>query len=354
MFEQMQKRLSKTGLPPGALVYVGRGQEFAPRLELVSYSAQGLAERRLEPGDLAGLALPQDQVHWLRVVGLHDPELVRAVGDRFGLHPLILEDVLNTTQRPKFHESGDVLSVVGKDIEYESETGGVVSEQVCLSWADGALVSFQEGEHAAWDVVLERLRGGRGKLRGGGYGLLMAALLDGLVDGCLEALGHISMQAEDLEDRVMLRQSQDLLYEIYALRREAIFLRETLWPFREAIGRLAREFGEDAGEHAAAVLKDVYDHAAQAVDASRSLAEVAGGMLQLAISLAGMRMNSIMKLLTLVSTIFIPLTFIVGVYGMNFRYMPELEWRYGYFISLAAMAVLGMGMAVWFVRKKWL
>ena len=352
MFEQMQKRLSKTGLPPGALVYVGRDREFAPRLELVSYAAQGLAERRLEPADLAGLALPPDQVHWLRVVGLHEPELVRAVGDRFGLHPLILEDVLNTTQRPKFHESGDVLSVVGKDIEYDAESGGVVSEQVCLSWADGVLVSFQEGEHAAWDVVLERLRSGRGKLRQGGYALLVAALLDGMVDGCLEALAHIGMQAEDLEDRVMLRQSQDLLYEIYALRREAIFLREALWPFREAIGRMAREIGDD--EHAVAVLKDVYDHAAQAVDAARSLAEVAGGMLQLAISLAGMRMNSIMKVLTLVSTIFIPLTFIAGVYGMNFRVMPELDWEYGYFVALTAMVALGLGMAIWFVRKKWL
>jgi magnesium transporter len=354
MFEQMKKRMKKTGAPPGTLVYVGRTREFTPHVELVSYSADGLAERRLLPADLAGLVLPADQVHWVRVVGLHDPELVRAVGERFRLHPLFLEDVLNTAQRPKFHESGDVLSVVAKDVEYEADADAVSSEQVCLSWASEALVSFQEGEHAAWDVVRERLRTGRGKLRQGGYGSLMAALLDGLVDGCLEALGRISMQAEALEDRVVERQSQDLLYEIYALRREAIFLRETLWPFREAVGRLAREFGEEVEEHAAAVLRDVYDHAAQAVDASRSLAEVAGGMLQLAISLAGMRMNSIMKLLTLVTSIFIPLTFIAGVYGMNFKFMPELEWEYGYFATLGAMLVLGAGMAVWFVRKKWL
>lgn len=354
MYDSMQKRLSKTGSPPGTLVYVGGGRQFASRLELVSYGPDGLTERRLLAADLPGLDLPGGQIHWLRVVGLHDPELVKAVGERFGLHSLLLEDVLNTAQRPKYHESGDVLSVLGKDVEYEAEAGGVVSDQVCLSWASGVLVSFQEGERAAWDVVRERLRGGRGKLRAGGLGLLMAALLDGLVDGCLEALGHISMQAEDLEDRVMERQSQDLLYEIYALRREAIFLRETLWPFREAIGRLAREFGEDADDHAAAVLRDVYEHSAQAVDASRSLAEVAGGMLQLAISLAGMRMNAIMKVLTLVSTIFIPLTFIAGVYGMNFRVMPELEWEYGYFVILAGMAALGVGMAVWFVRKRWL
>jgi magnesium transporter len=354
MFEQMQKRLSKTGAPPGALIYVGRAKSFAPHLELVSYSAQGLTERRLPPAELPGLDLAGEGVHWVRVVGLHDPELVRAVGERFKLHALFLEDVLNTAQRPKFHESGDVLSVVAKDVEYEADSDTVTSEQVCLSWASEALVSFQEGEHAAWDVVRERLRGGRGKLRQGGYGSLMAALLDGLVDGCLEALGRISMQAEALEDRVMARQSENLLYDIYALRREAIFLRETLWPFREAVGRLAKEFGEEVEEHAAAVLRDVYDHAAQAVDAARSLAEVAGGMLQLSISLAGMRMNSIMKLLTLVTSIFIPLTFIAGIYGMNFRHMPELEWEYGYFATLAGMAALGAGMAVWFVRKRWL
>lgn len=354
MFEQMQKRLSKTGAPPGALMYVGRAKSFAPHLELVSYSAQGLAERRLLPAELPGLDLSAPGVHWVRVVGLHDPEMVRAVGERFNLHALFLEDVLNTAQRPKFHESGDVLSVVAKDVEYEPDSDAVVSEQVCLSWASEALVSFQEGEHAAWDVVRERLRGGRGRLRQGGYGSLMAALLDGLVDGCLEALGRISMQAEALEDRVMARQSKDLLYDIYALRREAIFLRETLWPFHEAVGRLAKEFGEEVEEHASAVLRDVYDHAAQAVDASRSLAEVAGGMLQLSISLAGMRMNSIMKLLTLVTSIFLPLTFIAGIYGMNFRNMPELDWEYGYFATLAGMAALGAGMAVWFVRKKWL
>ena len=354
MFEQMQRRLSKTGSPPGTLVYVGRAPEFTPHVELVSYSAAGITERRLLPSDLAGLSLPGDAVHWVRVVGLHDPELVRAVGERFKLHPLFLEDVLNTAQRPKFHESGDVLSVVAKDVEYEADADAVTSEQVCLSWASEALVSFQEGEHAAWDVVRERLRAGRGKLRQNGYGTLMAALLDGLVDGCLEALGRISMQAEALEDQVMVRQSQDLLYDIYALRREAIFLRETLWPFREAVGRLAKEFGEEVEEHASAVLHDVYDHAAQAVDASRSLAEVAGGMLQLAISLAGMRMNSIMKLLTLVTSIFIPLTFIAGVYGMNFKFMPELDWEYGYFGVLVVMLILGVAMSVWFVRKKWL
>lgn len=354
MFEQMKKRLRKTGAPPGTLVYVGRPKEFEPHAVLVSISPSGLFERRLMAADLAGLELPADRVNWVRVVGLHDPDLVRAVGERFKLHPLFMEDVLNTAQRPKFHESGDVLSVVAKDVEYEADADAVVSEQVCLSWASEALVSFQEGEHAAWDVVRERLRTGRGRLRQGGYGSLMAALLDGLVDGCLEALGRISVQAEALEDQVMEGQSQELLYDIYALRREAIFLRETLWPFREAVGRLAREFGDEVEEHAAAVLRDVYDHAAQAVDAARSLAEVAGGMLQLAISLAGMRMNSIMKLLTLITTIFIPLTFIAGVYGMNFRHMPELDWEYGYFATLGAMFALGAGMAVWFVRKKWL
>lgn len=354
MFDLLKNRLNKTGQPPGTLIYVGRVREFAPFAELVSYSAQGLEARRLDPAGIGSLELPGGAVHWVRVVGIHDPELVRAVGERFGLHALFLEDVLNTTQRPKFHESGEVLSVVAKDIEYLAGEDAVSSEQVCLSWASEALVSFQEGETAAWDVVRERLRSGRGRLRQEGYGSLMAALLDGLVDGCLEALARISIQAETLEDQIMERPSEELLYDIYALRREAIFLREALWPFREAVGRLAREFADGVEEHAAQVLKDVFDHASQAVDASRSLAEVAGGMLQLSISLAGMRMNAIVKILTLITTIFIPLTFLAGVYGMNFKHMPELDWEYGYFAALLAMLALGAGMAMWFVRKKWL
>ena len=353
IFDQLRQRLLKTGEPPGAMVYVGRAKEFAPYLELVSYDPSGVETRRLEPSELDGLVLPEGRVNWLRVVGVHDPDLVRRVGERFGLHPLHQEDVVNTAQRPKMEDDDDLVFLVLKAMEYDKQARVVRREQVSIAWAMGAMVSFQEHESNVWNAVLERLRRGKGRMRGAGYDYLLCVLMDALVDSALGALAELSADVETMEGRLTAgRRERDLL-AAYDLRREVIFLRETLWPMREAVSRLAQEDAGYIAAEYAAYAHDVLDHAAQAEDVAKALADLIASMFEISISLAGHQMNQVMKVLTIIATIFIPITFVAGVYGMNFDNMPELHWEYGYYYVLGAMGVMALGLAIYFWRRKW-
>ncbi len=354
LFDQLRQRLHKTGEAPGAVIYVGRARDFAPYLELVSYNAEGVRDTRLDTDDpraLDDMALPDEAVNWLRVVGVHDPALVKRVGERFDLHPLHQEDVVNTAQRPKMEDDEDLVFLVLKAMAYDKDSRTVRKEQVSLVWARGAMVTFQENESNIWDAVLERLRRGKGRMRGGGYDYLLCVLVDALVDSALQALAELSADVEALDDRLGSGRTQADLLGVHDLRREVIFMRETLWPMREAVARLAKEDYID--DEYSAYVRDVLDHAAQAEEVAGAMAALLASMFEVSITLAGHQMNQIMKVLTIIATIFIPLTFVAGVYGMNFDHMPELHWTYGYYYALGLMAAMGLGLAAWFARKKW-
>ncbi|MBN2139510.1 MAG: magnesium/cobalt transporter CorA [Desulfovibrionaceae bacterium] len=354
MFQFFRNKSHKVGAPPGTLTYVGPDKAFAPRVNVVSYGPDGLAETTCDPGaprpDLSGWP-----VNLINVTGVHDTDTVKAVGQWFDLHPLVLEDILNTSQRPKIEEPDDgSLFIVVKDLEFQADSGRVNIEQVGLVWGPDFVLTFQESEHALFEPVIQRIRKGRGRMRSSGPDYLVIALLDAVVDRYYLTLSRLGERVEGLEAALLGKDLGDeTLFDIYALKRETLSLRNVLWPVQEVLNQLIKEEVGTVQEASLPFLRDVHGHAAEVVDAVDTLHDILSGMLNVYISLAGMRMNNIMKFLTIIATVFIPLTFVAGVYGMNFEYMPELSWRWGYPAVLGGMCALAAGMAVYFSRKKW-
>lgn len=354
MLELFKQLGARRDVAPGTLEYMGRARSFSPVLLHVAYDGQTLREEILDP---AGPRPDLDDglTHFLSLVGVHDPDVVRRVGAWFDLHPLVLEDVISGSQRPKLNDRGDSCFSTLRNVLYHRDDRRMEEEQVSIHWGPNHVLAFQESEDDAWAGVLNRLRRGGLRIRAGGAQYLAVALFDALVDGAMDALGLLSGEVEDLEARLSGRQEEEGLLEAYRIRRDCILLlRNVLLPTQEVLGTLKRgEAGEMAGE-AAPYLEDVAEHALHAGEAAKVLHDILSGIMDAHVSLAGLRMNNVMRVLTVVATIFIPLTFVAGVYGMNFEYMPELKWHWGYFVALGFMAALGLGMVWYFARKRWL
>lgn len=354
MFELFRKRSEKAGDPPGTLRYVGPARSFEPRLEAVIYGVDFFERRDLQPQELKELDVPQGRTAWIRVLGIHDAELVRTVGDALGMHGLFQEDVLDSTQRTKVDHAGDLLFMILRTVTPDDDPRTIATEQVSLVRRGNLVVTFQETARNPWQSVLDRIESGRERLRRGGAEALITALLDAQVDGLQQELALLSDQVRELDEAVLDDASQQLVRDIYEARRRCVFLHDVARPFRDLLAQLLRDLQHELTESSRMHLRDVLDHAHQAHDAVASLSRLAESMFDMCISLNGLRMNQIMKVLTVIATIFIPLTFIAGVYGMNFHNMPELRWHYGYYGALALMAALGLGMVGYFLRRKWL
>lgn len=347
------RRSDKAGLPPGTLMHVGPPTAAPVRLHLMDYDAERLEERQVE-GPEAVAPLRDGGVLWLDVTGVHAPVLLEKLGQAFALHPLLMEDVLNTEQRPKLEDYEDYLFVVLKRLQYRPEAGRVVTLQVSIVLGPGYVLSFQEADSALFDPVRTRIRSARGRLRRLGPDYLLHALIDCVVDeyfGVLEALGE---EIERLEDQILDRPSPVATRTLHRLKRELIGLRKAVWPLREVIGGLDRSDSELLSAGVELYLRDLYDHTIHVIDTVETYRDTLSGLLDVYLSTLSNRMNEIMKLLTIISTIFIPLTFIAGVYGMNFRYMPELEWRWGYFAVLGAMLGIGLALVGFFRYRRWI
>jgi magnesium transporter len=288
------------------------------------------------------------------VEGLHEVELIQKFGDTQGLHPLVLEDIVNTDQRPKLEDYGDYLYIVLKMLRDRGEPG-LAMEQVSLILGPRFVISFQEGlKGDLFGSVRERLRNGKGRLRSMGVDYLVYALLDMIVDGYFTTLERLGEEIADLEEEVVQEPAPETVRNIHRMKRELIQLRRVVWPLREVLGAMERRESPLVTAPVAIYMRDVYDHTIQVIDAVEAYRDMVSGMLDIYLTSISNRMNETMKLLTVIGTIFIPLTFIVGVYGMNFEFMPELHWRWGYFSVLALMTVLAIGMLVFFRRKRWL
>ncbi len=283
---------------------------------------------------------------------MHDPAAISQLGETFGLHPLALEDILNSGQRPKidFHEQYAFL-ILNLPHMLKDE---IVLEQVSLFVGDGHLLSFCSGDGAAFDPVRERLRQGFGRIRTRGVDYLLYTLVDVVIDSAFPLLEDLGEQIEVLEEQVLARPNKAILSTLHQLKRDLLLLRRALWPQREVINRLIQHDAELVNATMRPYFSDCYDHAVQVIDLIETYREMLSGMLDIYLSSLSNRMNDIMRVLTVVGTIFIPLTFIVGVYGMNFDHMPELKWEYGYFIIWGIMIALAVGMLAAFRRKKWL
>jgi len=347
-------RSPKKGLPPGSLVHVGERKVDKPRITIIDYDADHFLEKEVDSVEECFPFHATSTMTWINIDGVHDPDLINRLGTAYGLHPLILEDIMTTSQRPKMEDLGSSLYVVLKMLELGGKGEEIVTDQLSLVLGANYVVSFQERPGDMFDPVRERLRLGKGRIRKQGADYLAYSLLDAVVDHYFVVLENLGEKIEALEDELVSDPRQETLHKIHALKREMIFLRKSIWPLREVVAKLERSESDLVREATGIFFRDVYDHTIQVIDNIETFRDMLSGMLETYLSSVSNRMNQVMKVLTIIATIFIPLTFLAGVYGMNFKHMPELEWKYGYFLVWGVMIALGAGMAVLFRRKKWL
>jgi magnesium transporter len=351
MSEPLTRRV---GLSPGTLLHIGERHLDTARLELFSYTPEQLEHRADLAVEACLEACQQPGNHWANLTGIHDVALVERLGSAAGLDSLALEDILNTEHRPKVEVFDELLLVILKMLAYDREGDNLVSEQVSIVLGQNKVVTFQERPWDLFDGVRDRLQTTRGRMRHRGPDYLAYALIDAVVDGYFVVLEELSERLTDLEEELAGRPQRTTLQRIHQFKRELIVLRKAVWPLREVVAGLERDGGELIDERTAPFLRDLYDHVIQVIETVETLRDTVSGLLDLYLSSVSQRTNEIMKVLTVMATIFIPLTFIAGVYGMNFHYMPELQWRWGYPALWLFMITCAVGMLMAFRRKNWL
>lgn len=348
----VQKRSKKTGLPPGTLVHIGERRPGKVTLQVFHYNAGGCEE--LQPDHAGQLSPPVDEsVVWINVGGVHNLDVLETLGKQFSLHPLLLEDVANTDQRPKLDDYEDYLFLVVKMLLL-TERKEIAVEQVSFVLGRNYVISFQENGSDVFQPVRERLRGGKGRLRPSEADYLLYALVDAIVDQYFAVLEFMGERLEAVQQAVIDDPQPETLNSIHALKRQLLFLRRAVWPLRDVMNNLSRSDCAFLHEPTKVFFRDVYDHVVQIVDTIETLREMVSASLDIYLSSVSYRLNAVMRVLTVITTIFMPLSFIASIYGMNFEYMPELKSRWGYPLVIAVMAAVGVGMLVLFRKKRWL
>jgi magnesium transporter len=292
-------------------------------------------------------------VTWINVDGLHELKVVEKIGAHFGIHPLVLEDIVNTGQRTKVEEFDDYIYIVIKMLVFDETADHIAAEQISLVLGPHFIFSFQEKEGDVFDFVRERIRKARGRIRKSGCDYLAYALIDAVVDNYFDVLEKMAEKIESIESQLLENPTPQLLEGIHHLKREMIFFRKQVWPLREVTNSLIKDPSELIRESTHIFLRDVYDHTIQVIDTIESFRDVLSGLSDLYLSTVSNRMNEVMKVLTIIATIFIPLSFFAGIYGMNFEFMPELKWRWSYPVFWVILVVIFAAMLIWFSRKKW-
>jgi len=350
----VKKRDKKIGQPPGTPVFVGERKEESIKITVLDYDETKFQEKELLSIEECCAYKDSSTVTWININGIHDVETIEKIGVHFDLHPLIREDIVNTDQRPKIEEFETFVFVILKMLSYDDKAEETQVEQVSLIIGNNYVLSFQEREGDIFEQVRERIRKGKGRVRKSGADYLAYALIDAVVDHYFIILEKDGEKIEGLEEKVISDPEPKTLNNIHRLKREMIFLRRSVWPLREVINSMTKADSKMIKESTKIFLRDVYDHTIQVIDTVETYRDMLSGMHDTYLSSVSNRMNEIMKVLTIIATIFIPLTFIAGIYGMNFEFMPELKWNWGYFAVLGIMLVATGGMLVYFKRKKWL
>ncbi len=350
----ISKRSRKAGLPPGTLVHIGERKAESTRYMMVRYNEVLLEEKQIPSPEEFFQVQEEGVTTWIHVSGIHDVQSIRHFGEILHLHPLTLEDIVNTEQRVKMEVYEDYTFVVLKRIEWADTKGQIEVEQVSLIFKPGLIISFEERSGDLFYHLRDRMRHPGSKIRKGGSDYLAYALMDSVVDHYFFCLEQIGEQIENLQERLLQDAGSAILEEIHRAKRETIYLRRAIWPLRELVNSILR--GETAFITSGTLVyfRDVYDHTVQAIDTLEIHREMLGSMMDIYLSSVSNRLNEVMKILTIIATIFIPLTFIAGVYGMNFRHMPELEWQWGYPGILLIMFCIAVIMLIYFRKKKWL
>ncbi|MBU0483199.1 MAG: magnesium/cobalt transporter CorA [Proteobacteria bacterium] len=360
MFKLHHSRLEKIGLPPGTAIHIGEKIAEKARLTVIDYDQDNYEV--FFPENVAECKMFADKksVSWINVDGLHQVEIVEELGSCFRLHALTVEDILNTGQRAKVDVFDDYVYLVLKMPEYDVDLNEVHLEQVSFILSENTIISFQEKKGDTFEAVRNRINNGKGKIRKLGSDYLLYSLLDSVVDNYFVLLEKIGDEIELVEEELIANPTPNTLRRIHFLKREMILLRKSVWPLREVINSLQRDDIPFIGDNITFYLKDLYDHTIQVIDTVETFRDIISGILDIYLSSISNRMNEVMKVLTIFAAIFIPLTFIAGIYGMNFNTekspfnMPELSWYFGYPFALFLMVSVAGGMLYYFSKKKWL
>ncbi|MCE3279921.1 MAG: magnesium transport protein CorA [Bacteroidetes bacterium] len=348
----MSEPQNKIGAPPGTLIYYGEDQTEKVKITLIEYNEGQFIEKTFDDVQECLDNVNIDMVKWINVDGIHDVTLVEALGKHFNIHPLTLEDVVNTNQRPKFEDYDNYVVSIMKMIYYETE---LRSEQLTVVLMDGMVISFQEVHGGdAFDLIRTRIRQGKGRIRKMGADYLAYALIDAVVDCYFTILEKIGDKIELLEEELITEPSKETMQQLHAMKREMIFVRKAVWPMRDMINNFERSESELIRPTTDVYLRDVHDHTIRIIDTVETFRDLLSGMMDIYLSSVSNKMNEVMKMLTIITTIFVPVTFIAGVYGMNFDYMPELHSKWGYPAVWAVMLTVIITLVVYFRRKKWL
>lgn len=348
----MSNRFREIGAPPGTLVYNGQETNAKIKITLIEYNEYDFFEREFYDFDDCILHLRDNMVKWINVEGIHDTKLVEKIGKLYDIHPLTLEDIVHVDQRPKFEDYEHYFIAIMKMIMYDE---GVNSEQLSMILVKQTVISFQEPQGGdAFDIIRTRLRQSKGRVRKQGADYLLYALMDAVVDYYFVAIEKIGDAVAKIEEEIISEPKQQSLIELYKLKREVIYLRKQVWPLRDMLNNLLRSESQFISANTQLFYRDLQDHTMRVIETVENYRDLLSGIMDIYLSTNANKMNEVMKVLTIMSTIFIPVTFIAGVYGMNFEYMPELKSPYGYAaVWIIMLSVMG-GLVVYFKRKKWM
>ena len=350
----LKRRSEKKGLPPGSLVYLGEEISKKVKIRVLDYDEENFREKEIENVEECFAYKKEPTATWINVDGIHQREILESLGGHYDLHSLTLEDIMNTSQRPKAEDFDHYIYIVLRMIYLHPKESTLESEQISLILGENFVITFQEREGDVFDPVRQRIKEGKGRIRKMGADFLAYALIDAIVDNYFFIMEYFDERIESIEDNLLDDPPRELLSDIHNTKREVIYLRRAVWPLREVVSLLERGESHLFQKQTLMYLRDVYDHTIQVADTVDSFREMISGMHDLYLSNVSNKMNEVMKILTIIATIFIPLTFIAGIYGMNFKYMPELEWSWSYPLLWIIIIFIAILMLTFFRKKKWL
>lgn len=348
-----KSREANKGQSPGALIFIGNKKVDKLRIRVIDYDPENLLEDKIEDVASGKNFIDTNTVTWINVDGVHDADTIKKIGDTFDLHPLVMEDIMNTGQRAKVEDYDNCLFIVLKMLQYDKEGGRIISEQLSLVLGKTFLLTFQEQPGDVFEPVRERIRNGKGRIRVSGIDYLAYVLLDTVVDNYIYLIETLGDEIESIEDEIISNPPPEIIEKINSNKKEINFLRRLIKPARDMVIHLIKVDSEIINEKTQPFLRDLLDLITLATEAIETYREILTDQLDIYNSAVSNRMNDIMKVLTIFAAIFIPLTFVAGIYGTNFDYLPELHFKYSYFILWGVMITMASGMLIYFKIKKW-